>query len=174
MSDENAQPSTLNVQLRNAELMVRCWACCRNHFSVMSSVAETSLTTRDSKMRDGKPGLADYFGCVAASTSLGMTKLGDWQVNPCRRFGQHDLNVQLRNAELMVRCWALNVQHLLGYHTVSIIPRVMRAAEVKKEIQLERSLVSSRLTSKMRGLKDLRRCYSLPRASGRAGFGEAH
>ena len=31
-------------------------------------------------MRDGKPGLADYVSCVAASTSLGMTKLGDPQV----------------------------------------------------------------------------------------------
>jgi len=26
--------------------------------------------------RDGKPGLADYVGCVAASTALGMTKSG--------------------------------------------------------------------------------------------------
>ena len=26
---------------------------------------------------DGKPGLADYVGCIAASTSLGMTKKED-------------------------------------------------------------------------------------------------
>jgi len=42
----------------------------RSAYSVMSSAAERSLTLA----RDGKPGLADYVGCVAASATLGMTK----------------------------------------------------------------------------------------------------
>jgi hypothetical protein len=46
------------------------------------------------KIRDGKPGLADYVSCVAASTSLGMTKLVDPHVNRCRRFGQHVLKMR--------------------------------------------------------------------------------
>jgi len=40
---------------------------------VVSSVVETSLIFLGI-VRDGKPGLADYVGCVAASTTLGMTK----------------------------------------------------------------------------------------------------
>jgi hypothetical protein len=39
----------------------------------MSSEVETSLII-SWIARDGKPGLADYVGCVAASTSLGMAK----------------------------------------------------------------------------------------------------
>jgi len=35
--------------------------------------AETSLII-SRIARDGKPGLADFVGCVAASTALGMTK----------------------------------------------------------------------------------------------------
>jgi len=33
------------------------------------------LFTQQKIVRDGKPGLADYVGCVAASTALGMTKV---------------------------------------------------------------------------------------------------
>jgi hypothetical protein len=36
----------------------------------MSSTVETSLAPLLLKVRDGKPGLADYVGCVAASTTL--------------------------------------------------------------------------------------------------------
>jgi hypothetical protein len=46
----------------------------------MSSEVETSLIIVQGHfkialqtVRDGKPGLADYVGCVTASTTLGMT-----------------------------------------------------------------------------------------------------
>jgi len=39
---------------------------------VMSSEVETSLIFQ-SLSRDGKPGLADFVRCVAASTPFGMT-----------------------------------------------------------------------------------------------------
>jgi hypothetical protein len=54
---------------------------CIDGLSVMSSEAEASLITPRRKARDGKPGLVDYVGCVAASTSL----RDDEQRNSSRR-----------------------------------------------------------------------------------------
>jgi len=43
-----------------------------NAIPVVSSEVETSLIFQRIS-RDGKPGLADFVRCVAASTALGMT-----------------------------------------------------------------------------------------------------